>query len=62
MVHVLEHLIGIEHDLMAAPTLNVGHKANTATVVFEGRIVEASLCGKTRSLVETHAIHRVQIN
>ena len=39
VLHVAQHLEGIEHVLMRRLTLQVGHKTNAATILLIGRIV-----------------------
>ena len=43
MIHVLQHAVSIQHDLMAAQALHLGHKADTATVMLKGGIVKSLL-------------------
>jgi hypothetical protein len=40
MAHAVEHVPGIEKDLMAAAALDVCNKANAATVFFVAWVVQ----------------------
>ena len=40
MIHVAEHFLGVDQNLVAALAFDVGNKAHAARVVFEGRIVK----------------------
>ena len=39
VIHVFEHLNGIEHNLMARLALHIGHKPNATAILLVGRII-----------------------
>ena len=57
MVHIFEHLNGIEHNLMARHALHISHKAHAAAILLIGGIVQALLFGEPNSFNSvTHSI------
>ena len=46
VVHVLEHLDGIENNLVAGRALEMGDEAHAAGVFLEGRVIETLLGGQ----------------
>ena len=51
MIHVLEHSVSIENDLVAALALDVRDEADAARILFVGRIVQAVLSWETDRVV-----------
>jgi hypothetical protein len=45
MIHVAQYNLGVEHDLMTTPALDVGDKPHAASVLFIRRVVQAALTG-----------------
>jgi hypothetical protein len=54
MVHIFEHLNGIEHNLMARHALHISHKTNAAAILLISGIVQTLLFGKPQLWFVAH--------